>query len=105
MISLKLGLTPEQIAGRRKFIGGSDAAKIVSGDWHSLWLEKTGRVICDTIWYDGKVQMAAPRLLLKKMLAVAESLVPSLTFTVMTRVVVSGVALVFENVTAFRAVS
>jgi glutamine synthetase len=37
------------------------------------WLEKTGRVICDTMWYDGKVQLAAPRMLLKKMLSVAES--------------------------------
>lgn len=38
------------------------------------WLEKTGRVICDTMWYDGKVQLASPRMLLKKMLGVAESL-------------------------------
>ncbi|MBK1614642.1 glutamine synthetase [Rubrivivax gelatinosus] len=38
------------------------------------WLQKTGRVICDTMWYDGRPQMAAPRLLLKKMLALADSL-------------------------------
>ncbi len=38
------------------------------------WLEKTGRVICDTMWYDGRPQLAAPRLLLKKMLLVAASL-------------------------------
>ena len=25
------------------FIGGSDAVKIMSGDWHPLWLEKTGQ--------------------------------------------------------------
>ncbi len=36
-------LSPEAIIERRKFIGGSDAAKIVSGDWHDLWLDKTGR--------------------------------------------------------------
>lgn len=36
-------LTPAQIKERRKGIGGSDAAKIVSGDWHELWLDKTGR--------------------------------------------------------------
>ena len=36
-------LTPEQLAERRKGIGGSDAAKIVSGDWYALWLDKTGR--------------------------------------------------------------
>lgn len=38
------------------------------------WLERTGRVICDTMWYDGHPQMAAPRLLLKKMLSLADSL-------------------------------
>lgn len=38
------------------------------------WLEKTCRVICDTMWYDGTAQMATPRLLLKKMLNVASSL-------------------------------
>ncbi len=38
------------------------------------WLEKTGRVICDTMWYSGKGQFAAPRMLLKKMLSLAASL-------------------------------
>lgn len=38
------------------------------------WLERTGRVICDTMWYDGKVQLASPRMLLKKMLGVADGL-------------------------------
>lgn len=38
------------------------------------WLERTGRVLCDTMWYDGRPQMAAPRLVLKKMLMLAESL-------------------------------
>lgn len=38
------------------------------------WLERTGRVLCDTMWYEGVPQMAAPRLLLKKMLSVADSL-------------------------------
>ena len=28
---------------RMKGIGGSDARKIVSGDWYDLWLEKTGK--------------------------------------------------------------
>lgn len=36
-------MTPEQHAERRTRIGGSDAGKIVSGLWHELWLEKTGR--------------------------------------------------------------
>ena len=38
------------------------------------WLEKTARVVCDSMWYDGAAQLAAPRVLLKKMLAVAEKL-------------------------------
>lgn len=38
------------------------------------WLEKTGRVLCDTMWYEGTPQMAMPRLLLKKMLLKAEAL-------------------------------
>jgi glutamine synthetase len=38
------------------------------------WLEKTGRVICDTMWYGGRVQLASPRMLLKKMLSVADTL-------------------------------
>jgi len=28
---------------RMGFIGGSDAVKIMSGDWYDLWLEKTGK--------------------------------------------------------------
>lgn len=28
---------------RLGFIGGSDARRIMEGDWHSLWMEKTGR--------------------------------------------------------------
>ena len=29
---------------RNEYIGGSDVAKIMSGDWYDLWLEKTGQV-------------------------------------------------------------
>ena len=38
-----LGLSPEQLLQRRKFIGGSDAGRVMSGDWISLFREKTGR--------------------------------------------------------------
>ena len=38
-----LGLTREQLIERRKGLGGSDAAKIIAGEWYELWLEKTGR--------------------------------------------------------------
>jgi predicted phage-related endonuclease len=37
------GLTLEQLAERKKGIGGSDAGRVMSGDWASLWREKTGR--------------------------------------------------------------
>ncbi len=40
---MKLGLTPEQVAARRLGIGGSDAGKIMAGEWFDLWQEKTGR--------------------------------------------------------------
>lgn len=36
-------LTPEQIAARKLGIGASEAAKICAGEWHDLWLLKTGR--------------------------------------------------------------
>ncbi len=35
------------------------------------WLANTARVICDTKWYDGSIQAAAPRMVLKNMLAAA----------------------------------
>lgn len=37
------GLTSQQREARIKGLGGSDAERIMSGDWHKLWLEKTGR--------------------------------------------------------------
>lgn len=37
-------LTKEQLLERRKGIGASDAPKIIAGEWHQLWLEKTGKV-------------------------------------------------------------
>ena len=36
-------LTEAQLIERQNGIGGSDAKKIVSGAWHELWLDKTGR--------------------------------------------------------------
>lgn len=38
-----MALSKEALLERRKGIGGSDAAKIVAGDWFSLWQDKTGR--------------------------------------------------------------
>jgi len=38
------------------------------------WLANTARVICDTRWYDGRPQEAAPRTVLKRLLAAAAAL-------------------------------
>ncbi|MEK6591521.1 MAG: YqaJ viral recombinase family protein [Pseudomonadota bacterium] len=35
-------LTPEEKLERRKYIGGSEAGKIMSGEWYDLWREKKG---------------------------------------------------------------
>ena len=37
-----LGLTVEQILARREGVGGSDAGRIMRGEWAQLWREKTG---------------------------------------------------------------
>lgn len=44
-----VGLTDAQRTKRAKGIGGSDAAKIMAGDWHDLWLEKTGNKTSDDL--------------------------------------------------------
>lgn len=39
--------------GRNDYIGGTDAKRILDGDWHTLWLEKTGRAQpadLSTVW-------------------------------------------------------
>ena len=38
------------------------------------WLANTARVICDTKWYDGRPQQAAPRMVLKNVLAAAAAM-------------------------------
>lgn len=46
MRTLNIGLSPEAIAQRRNYIGGSDANIILGGDpraIHDLWTQKTGR--------------------------------------------------------------
>lgn len=37
-----LGLSPEQIATRRKYVQAGDAARLMAGEWKSVWREKTG---------------------------------------------------------------
>ena len=40
---MQLGLTEDEKAMRALGIGGSDASKIMNGEWHELWEIKTGR--------------------------------------------------------------
>ncbi|MEM8852170.1 MAG: glutamine synthetase family protein [Pseudomonadota bacterium] len=65
---------PVRGSGYNEEMNYQDCVLVIDEDTLSPvpWLEKTGRVICDTMWYDGKAQMATPRLLLKKMLNVAK---------------------------------
>lgn len=67
---------PVRDSGYHEEMNYQDCVMVVDQDTLSPvpWLERTGRVICDTMWYDGRSQMAAPRLLLKKMLKLADSL-------------------------------
>lgn len=67
---------PVRNSGYHEEVNYQDCAMVVDQDTLSPvpWLERTGRVICDTMWYDGRSQMAAPRVLLKKMLKLADSL-------------------------------
>ncbi len=39
-----LGLSKEQLAARRKYVQAGDAAKIMAGEWRSVWREKKGLV-------------------------------------------------------------
>src|ERR1700756_402471 len=67
---------PVRNSGYNEEMNYQDCVMVVDRDTLTRvpWLEKTGRVICDTMWYDGRGQLASPRMLLKKMLSVAESL-------------------------------
>jgi hypothetical protein len=47
---MNLGLTPEQLAERHRYIGGTDAARIMKGEWRELWAEKTGRKEPQDLW-------------------------------------------------------
>jgi len=44
---------------RRQGIGGSEAGRIMTGDWHDLWLEKTGRKEPDDLTWVLPVQIGS----------------------------------------------
>jgi predicted phage-related endonuclease len=50
-------LTDEQKAKRMKGLGGTDAKKIMEGEWTKLWMEKTGRSEPDDLTAIFKVQL------------------------------------------------
>ena len=49
---------PEWHAKRREVIGGSDANKIMAGEWQELWEVKTGRSQGDDL---SEIQLRPPR--------------------------------------------
>lgn len=51
------GLSAEQHAQRALGIGGSDAGRVMSGDWQALWREKTGRAKGDDLSWVIPVQI------------------------------------------------
>lgn len=75
-VALDSGSVPVRNSGYNEEMNYQDCVMVVDQDTLTPvpWLEKTGRVICDTMWYDGRAQLAAPRILLKKMLSLAASL-------------------------------
>lgn len=56
---IQLGLTAAAIEERKLGIGGSDARKIIEGDWHALWLDKTSRAEPEDLSRNLAVQMGS----------------------------------------------
>ncbi|WP_138468352.1 glutamine synthetase family protein [Poseidonocella sp. HB161398] len=75
-VALDCGSVPVRGSGYNEEVNYQDGIMIpdVSTLTPVPWLERTGRVLCDMMWYDGKVQLASPRMLLKKMLMIADQL-------------------------------
>ncbi|HEY0276368.1 MAG TPA: glutamine synthetase family protein, partial [Paenirhodobacter sp.] len=75
-VALDSGSVPVRGSGYNEEMNYQDGIMIADLDTLTPvpWLERTGRVICDTMWYDGTIQMASPRMLLKKMLMITDQL-------------------------------
>ena len=58
---MQLGLTPDQLAARSKWIGASEAQRLMNGDLRSLWREKTGRSKSKQIMSDWERALKASR--------------------------------------------
>jgi glutamine synthetase len=75
-VTLDSGSNPIAGVGYNEDVNFADCLMIPDPDTVSNvpWLANTARVICDTKWYDGRPQLAAPRTVLKKVLAAAAAL-------------------------------
>ena len=75
-VTLDSNSNPIQGVGYNEDVNFADCLMIPDPDTVSNvpWLANTARVICDTRWYDGRAQAAAPRMVLKSVLAAAAAL-------------------------------
>jgi glutamine synthetase len=72
-VTLDTNSIPIQGTGYNEDVNFTDCLMVADPDSVSNvpWLANTARVICDTKWYDGRPQLAAPRMVLKNVLAAA----------------------------------
>jgi glutamine synthetase len=72
-VTLDTNSNPIQGTGYNEDVNFTDCLMVADPETVSNvpWLTNTARVICDTKWYDGRPQRAAPRMVLKNVLAAA----------------------------------
>jgi glutamine synthetase len=75
-VTLDSSSTPIEGTGYNEDVNFADCLMVPDPETVSNvpWLANTARVICDTKWYDGRTQQAAPRMVLKNALAAAAEL-------------------------------
>ena len=75
-VTLDSNSIPIQGTGYNEDVNFADCLMVADPDTVSNvpWLANTARVICDTKWYDGRAQEAAPRMVLKNVIAAAAEL-------------------------------
>ena len=75
-VALDSGSIPVPDCGYHEEVNFTDCVMVADPDGVSPvpWLENTARVICDTVWHDGRPQAAAPRMVLKRVLAAASAM-------------------------------
>jgi glutamine synthetase len=76
MLALDSNSVPVRNSGYNEERNYSDCVLIADTDTLTPvpWLTATGRVLCDTMWYDGTPQWALPRQVLKQVLARAAAM-------------------------------